>query len=245
MKVHIIQHDFWVEPGEYTAWANRRGHEVSYTKCWKYDCLPENIHADMLIILGGLQCPATTPDECDYFDAAAEKRLIRKYIDAGKMVVGVCLGAHLIGEALGAAYQHSPEREIGPVLAKLTEAGRADPFLKDIPDAFYAGAWHNDMPGLTCESVVLAKSDGCPRQIVRYGTYVYGLQTHMEFTHDIIAKGIQNAKESLIRQEAERFVQSKEELLAFDYTEMNRQLSGFLDCMINDYVKNRGETVFG
>ena len=67
----------------------------------------------------------------------------------------------------------------------------------------------------------------------------------MEFTHDIIAKGIQNAKESLIRQEAERFVQSKEELLAFDYTEMNRQLSGFLDCMINDYVKNRGETVFG
>lgn len=37
----------------------------------------------------------------------------------------------------------------------------------------------------------------------------------------------------------------EKELLAFDYTEMNRQLSGFLDCMINDYVKNRGETVFG
>lgn len=239
MKIHIIQHDSWVEPGEYIVWADRNGYEVSYTKCWKYESFPKNADADVLIILGGLQCPATTLDECDYFDAASEKRFIKMYIDAGKVVIGVCLGAQLVGEALGAEYEHSPEREIGPVYARLTADGREDPFLKHMPDTFYAGAWHNDMPGLTCEAKVLAESDGCPRQIVRYCKYVYGLQTHMEFTHDIIVKGIQNTEDSLRKSENERFVQSKEELLSFDYSEMNRQLSIFLDSMIDDYMKHK------
>lgn len=84
-------------------------------------------------------------------------------------MIGVCLGAQLVGEALGAAYSHSPEREIGPVKAALTEAGRADPFFASFPDVFLAGEWHNDMPGLTEDSVIIAESEGCPRQIVRYG----------------------------------------------------------------------------
>ncbi len=46
------------------------------------------------------------------------------------------------------------------------------------------------MPGLTDNSVIIAESDGCPRQIVRCGKYVYGFQTHMEFTHEIIAAGL-------------------------------------------------------
>ncbi|MBD5444855.1 MAG: hypothetical protein HDR29_04810 [Lachnospiraceae bacterium] len=242
MKIHIIQHDSWVEPGEYIVWADRNGYEVSYTKCWKYESFPKNADADVLIILGGLQCPATTLDECDYFDATAEKQFINMYINAGKVVIGVCLGAQLIGEALGAEYEHSPEREIGPVYARLTADGREDPFLKHMPDSFYAGEWHNDMPGLTCDAKVLAESDGCSRQIVRYGKYVYGLQTHMEFTHDIIVKGIQNSEDSLIKSEAERFVQTKEELLSFDYSEMNEQLSVFLDSIIGDYIKHKNKT---
>lgn len=177
MKIHIIQHDSWVEPGEYAVWADRNGYEVSYTKCWKYESFPKSADADVLIILGGLQCPATTPDECDYFDAAAERQFIKMYIDAGKAVIGVCLGAQLIGEALGAEYEHSPEREIGPVYTRLTAEGRKDPFLKHMPDAFYAGAWHNDI------------------------------------------------------------------LLSFDYSKMNRQLSIFLDSMIDDYMKHKRMTI--
>lgn len=241
MKIHIIQHDCWVEPGEYLNWANRHEYDVSYTKCWKYEKLPETVTSDFLLILGGLQCPATQLEECDYFDAAAEKTFIRMYIDAGKIVVGVCLGAQLIGEALGAEYEHSPEREIGPVWTRLTEEGRKDPFLMHIPDGFYAGAWHNDMPGLTEDCKILAESDGCPRQIVQYSKYVYGLQTHMEFTHDIILQGIQNAGDSL--KSGNRFVQSEEELLAFDYTEMNRQLSGFLDAITGEYMRQTRMTV--
>ena len=235
MKVHFIQQCEWVEPGEYMSWAVRRGYGISFTRCWRYESVPEDTVSDLLVVLGGPQCPATTPDECDFFDAAAERRLIRKYADEGKMAVGICLGAQLLGEALGAPYSRSPEREVGPVLARLTEEGRRDPFLKHFPDAFYAGEWHNDMPGLTADSAVLAESDGCPRQIVRYGKYLYGFQTHMEFTRGIIEQGIKFEGDSL--ESGGRFVQTREQLLSFDYTEMNGLLSEFLDNMTGDYEK--------
>ena len=165
MKVHFIQQDEWVEPGEYLAWAERHGCEVSFTKCWQFEPVPETVDADFLIVLGGWQCPATTKAECGYYDAEAEERLIRRCVESGKVVVGACLGAQLLGDAMGANFAHSPEREVGPVKARLTAAGRADPLFAAFPDTFLAGAWHNDMPGLTEDSVVIAESDGCPRQI--------------------------------------------------------------------------------
>lgn len=236
MKIHFVQQDPWVEPGEYITWAERNNYEVSFTRCWRHEAVPSDADADFLIVLGGYQCPATTKEECDYFDADAEKQIIRKYVSAGKVVIGVCLGAQLVGEAMGAAYEHSPEKEIGPVKARLTTAGKNDPFLKGFPPVFDAGEWHNDMPGLREGAEILAESDGCPRQIVRYGKYVYAFQTHMEFTHEIIEAGIRDVGGELGAEG--RFVRSVDELLAYDYTEMNRLLSTFLDAIAEDYIRN-------
>ena len=232
MRVHIIQQDRWVEAGEFLRWAKRNGHEVSFTKCFRREKIPEEVTADLLIVLGGWQCPATTVEECDYFDSAAEQRLIRNYVEAGRAVVGVCLGAQLLGEALGAPYGHSPEREIGPVKARLTQEGTEDPLLHGFPEEFEAGEWHNDMPGLTADAVILALSEGCPRQIVRYAKHVYGFQTHMEFTHEIIAAGIADLG-GAVRARG-RFVQTAEELLSYDYAAMNRMLASFVDALAAD-----------
>ncbi|MDG2512957.1 hypothetical protein P7B04_09645 [Sphingobium yanoikuyae] len=81
----------------------------------------------MLIVMGGPQSPATTTDECPHFDAAAERGLIARFVEAGKPVVGICLGSQLIGEALGAAHGHSPEKKIGKFPISLTPEGRANP----------------------------------------------------------------------------------------------------------------------
>ena len=240
MKVHFIQQDEWVLPGEYLAWAKRCGYTVEITKCWEYEPIPKNVTADLLVVLGGSQCPATTKMECGYFDAEQEKALIRRYVEADRMVVGVCLGAQLVGEALGAPYSHSPEPEIGPVEARLTPEGKDDPFFACFGERFLAGEWHNDMPGLTDSSVIIAESDGCPRQIVRYGKYVYGFQTHMEFTHEIIAAGLEDIGGRLKR--TGRFVQTEEALLAFDYSGMNAMLAGFLDAMVQEYKREHPET---
>ena len=241
MKVHFIQQDSWVKPGEYLAWAERHGYDVTITKCWEYETIPKSAEADMLVVLGGYQCPATTKEECGYFDAEQEKDLIRRYVGAGRMVIGVCLGAQLVGEALGGLYAHSPEREIGPVEARLTPEGKNDPFFAAFGDMFLAGEWHNDMPGLTEDSAIIAESDGCPRQIVRYGKYVYGFQTHMEFTHEIVAAGIENVGGHLNC--TGRFVQTEEQMLLFDYSKMNTLLSSFLDAMVEEYRRENYPTI--
>ena len=51
MRVHIVWQNEKTEPGEYLAWAQRRGFNVTYTKCWLYEEMPlEEEPADMLIV---------------------------------------------------------------------------------------------------------------------------------------------------------------------------------------------------
>jgi len=103
-------------------------------------------------------------------------------VAAGTAIVGVCLGAQVVGEALGAPAEPSPHPEVGAFPVTLTADGRKHPFLAGVEPTFLAGHWHRDMPGLTAAAVVLATSAGCPRQIVAYGRHVYGLQLHLELT---------------------------------------------------------------
>lgn len=125
MHIHFIIHEHFEAPGAYEIWGKSRGCSLSYTRVYQDEPLPEELEStDMLIIMGGPQSPATTLKECPWFDAQAEMRLIGRAIEAGKTVIGVCLGSQLIGEALGAAFCHSPEKEIGKFPVRLTDAGK-------------------------------------------------------------------------------------------------------------------------
>ncbi|MBF9770652.1 type 1 glutamine amidotransferase [Enterobacter asburiae] len=230
MHIHFIIHENFEAPGAYEIWGKNRGCSMSYSRVYQGDPLPEDLEStDLLIIMGGPQSPATTLKECPWFDAQAEMRLIGRAIEAGKTVIGVCLGSQLIGEALGAAFCHSPEKEIGTFPVRLTDAGKANPLFEDFGHELNVGHWHNDMPGLTPQAKVLAYSEGCPRQIVQYGERVYGFQCHMELTPEVVELLIEHSPNDLRRAAEFRFVETAEKLRSHDYREMNQVLFSFLD----------------
>jgi GMP synthase (glutamine-hydrolysing) len=230
MKVHFVVHEAFEAPGAYEDWVALRGHSASYSRLHAGDGLPESAEGiDLLVVMGGPQSPSTTTQECPHFDAAAEQALIARCIAAGKAVVGICLGSQLIGEALGAAHGQSPEKEIGKFPITLTEAGRKNPKFAHFGDRLAVGHWHNDMPGLTAAATVIAASEGCPRQIVEYGEFVYGFQCHMEFTPEVIERLIAASEAELATLAGHRFVQQPHTLRANDWREMNEKLFGFLD----------------
>ena len=233
MHIHFIIHEHFEAPGAYEVWGKNRGCSMSYSKVYQGDPLPEDLlSTDLLIIMGGPQSPATTLQECPWFDAQAEMRLIGRAIEAGKTVIGVCLGSQLIGEALGAAFCHSPEKEIGKFPVRLTDAGKANPLFEDFGHELNVGHWHNDMPGLTLQAKVLAYSEGCPRQIVQYGERIYGFQCHMELTPEVVELLIEHSQNDLRRAAEFRFVETAEKLRSHDYQEMNQVLFSFLDKLV-------------
>ena len=123
MRVHFVIHESFESAGAYLPWAESRGYTISWSRVYAGETVPANADGfDMLVVFGGPQSPRTTLAECPYFDSQAEQHLINQAIAARKIVVGICLGSQLIGEALGAKVCQSPEKEIGHYPIALTEA---------------------------------------------------------------------------------------------------------------------------
>lgn len=236
MRVHFIVHESFEAPGAYETWAQQQGHEVRYSRVYAGDALPASVdEIDFLIVMGGPQDPDTPQSECPHFDAKGEQAVIAAAVAAGKVVLGICLGSQLIGEALGATYDHSPEKEIGKFPITLTDAGQRHPLFSHFGGTLEVGHWHNDMPGLTQNAEIIAFSEGCPRQIVAYSDRVFGFQCHMELTREVVELLIAHSEKDLSRAAEYRFVDTPDVLRAHDYGEMNAVLSTFLDKLAAHY----------
>jgi len=222
-------HESFEAPAAIEIWAKKMEHSLSYTKLYENETFPTECSFEFLVIMGGPQSPATTTKECPHFDAEKEIQFVKKAIEENKIILGVCLGSQFIGEALGAHFEHSPNREIGVFPLILTEDGKLDPIFSDFPEKFMVGHWHGDMPGLTPEAKVLATSEGCPRQIVRYTHKIYGFQCHFEFTPDAIDEMIKNNAHELEEYKGLPYIQTTEGLRMNDYSEINKLLFKFLD----------------
>lgn len=234
MNIHFILHETFEVPGAYLKWAQERGHNVTSTKVYEEEKLPETVDGiDFLIVMGGPQSPDENRQAFPYYDPKAEIKLIQKAIDADIYIVGVCLGAQLLSVAYGGKYEHSPEREIGVFPINLTEAGLADDHIKGFGSTLDTGHWHGDMPGLSNNAVVMATSKGCPRQIVRFSPKHYAFQAHLEFDPEAIYLLIAADGEEHLRQQNQElpFVQTPEQLRANDYSQMNKKLFAFLDSL--------------
>ena len=234
MKVHFVLHETFEVPGAYLKWAQERGHQVTMTKVYEREALPETVdEIDFLIVMGGPQSPDEDRTTFPYYDPQAEIELIQKAMKADRYIVGVCLGAQLLSVAYGAEYEHSPEREIGVFPITLTEAGFKDNHVKVFGQTLNTGHWHGDMPCLTKNAVVLATSQGCPRQIIRFSPKHYAFQAHLEFDPEAVELLIAADGEEVLKEQSSKltFVQKPEAIRNYAYREMNAKLYAFLDSL--------------
>lgn len=228
MNIHCVLHESFEGPGAIKTWAEKRGHHIAYTKLYEKQELPLHLDdVDFLVIMGGPQSPDTTLEECQYFDTKKEIDLIKKAIAHKKSILGVCLGAQLIGLAYGVPHSKSPHREIGIFPLTLTQAGLQDPIFKTFPKTFDVGHWHADMPGVPENARVLASSAGCPRQIIKFDDNVYGFQCHFEFTPKAINGMLKNCASDL--KESGLYVYRADDFEGKHYDQMNELLFRFFD----------------
>ena len=89
------------------------------------------------------------------------------------------------------------------------------------------------MPGLSEDAVVLATSQGCPRQIIRFSPKHYAFQAHLEFDPEAVDLLIAADGEDVLEEQSQNlnFVQQPDVIRNYDYREMNAKLYAFLDSL--------------
>jgi GMP synthase-like glutamine amidotransferase len=115
-----------------------------------------------------------------------EMVLIREADQRSLGVLGVCLGAQLIAQALGGRVYKSAMAEIGWYTVRLQSGAATDRVFSEVSASPMVFQWHNDTFDLPPGATLLASSEACPHQAFRCGDNVYGVQFHPEMTAAMI-----------------------------------------------------------
>ena len=228
MRVHWLQHADFEDLGCIAPWLAARGHQVSGTRLYAGETPPDSAAFDALVVMGG---PMNIYEYDRYPWLRGEKRLIRAAVDAGKRVLGVCLGAQLLADVLGGPVTRNADSEIGWFPLSLTASGRESALFADLPQSFTGFHWHGDTYALPPGAECLATSEGCAQQAFVVGRQVLGLQFHLEVTRVNAEEWFRHE-----RPQPARYVQTPEHILAEQdsFEENNRWMRAVLGRFFND-----------
>lgn len=229
MRIHILQHELFEEPGYILQWAQERHFEVSITRFHMLESLPDHSAYDMLVIMGG---PMSVHDEDKYLWLSGEKEFIRQAIAANKKIVGVCLGSQLLAQVMGSRVYRNRWKEIG--FYDVFRTDTVHPVLEGLPSQFTAFHWHGDTYDLPPGCVLLYRSEACENQAYIWQNRVLGLQFHLEVTPELLHLFLDNADEEL--QENSPFIQSAAEMLKKKH--ILPEINGILGRMIDNFIRN-------
>jgi GMP synthase (glutamine-hydrolysing) len=139
---------------------------------------------DALVVLGG---GMGAYEEQRLPHLRDEIRLLRRCVERGRPVLGICLGSQLLAAALGGRVAKAASREIGFYRVRLTPEAREDRLFASAPESFIAFHWHADAFTLPREAVPLASSTLTPLQAFRFGATAWGIQFHLEMDQDLLS----------------------------------------------------------
>ena len=188
----ILLHVPFELPGSILSWLDAHNVVPVYSRLYAGDPLPALDNVELLVMMGGTM---SVNDEALFPWLTNEKRLVHEVVEAGKPVLGICLGAQLIASAFGATVRVNPSKEIG--WYPLTAVGNNRNTFH-FPESFTAFHWHQETFDLPEGAVLLAESQLCRNQAFQLGERAIGLQFHLEMTPQGIASSIEHFSDKLI-----------------------------------------------
>jgi GMP synthase (glutamine-hydrolysing) len=228
IRIHAIQHVPFEDLGSIGSWADQVGIETSLIRIFDNDSLPPREDVTHLIVLGG---PMGVHDEDRFPWLVPEKKFIQGLIGSGKRVLGICLGAQLIADALGARVYPNRFPEIGwfPIRKSAQAQGdaRAD-FLPASLDVFH---WHGDTFDMPPHARCLASSDACRHQGFLLNERVMGLQFHLETTRQGMQDLLENCAAELVEG---RYIQTAADIQAGAHHLARNQM--IMAALLNQWI---------
>jgi GMP synthase-like glutamine amidotransferase len=206
MRVHYLQHVPFEGLGSMEPWLEAADCEITNTPFFDSAELPDLSRIDLLIVMGG---PMSVNDTDAFPWLAREKTFIHDVIMSGKPVLGICLGAQLIANAMGAPIYKNPVKEIGwhPVQGVSSIGDSCFRF----PSSAQVFHWHGETYDLPPGATLIAKSNACENQAFQIGSSVIGLQFHLETTPASVQDMVSHCRHELI---PSPYVQTEAEILS-------------------------------
>jgi GMP synthase (glutamine-hydrolysing) len=207
LRIHCFQHVPFEGLGEIARWARERGHTVTYTRFFERPLPPEPEAVDFLIIMGG---PMNVYEYRFHPWLRAEKQFIERFLQRSAPVLGVCLGAQLIADVLGAKVYQQAEKEIGWFPIRWQTVPETRRLLGSDPGELTVFHWHGDTFDLPPNTIRLAESEAGANQAFVFNERAVGLQFHIEVSADDVATMAHHGAQELT---GGRFIQTATELV--------------------------------
>lgn len=227
LRIHYFQHVPFEGLGCIDGWIKKENHQLSCTRFFQQETPPPLADIDWLIIMGG---PMGIYDDDQYPYLKAEREYLKEGVAQGKTILGICLGAQLLANALDADVKKGKYTEIGWFPIKKTQAGESSAFFESMPEELTVFHWHGDQFDIPKNCIRLIESKACANQAFLYKDNVLGLQFHFEATPESIRGMVEHVGGELV---PDQFVQSEQNIRlgGFNCSQSNQIMYDLLDEM--------------